>query len=315
MEGVLLGFGVVLIIVAIGYVAAALLPGKAAAMQQGLGPAVYYITNPALMLMLLAETDLGAVAGVYAPVALLTALAAGAVYALGSVLVLRRGAPHAAVGAMASSYVNAGNIGLPIALYAVGSSAPVVSVLIAQLLVVAPLYLSIFAWCAPRAAGEEAADAVPLWRTVLRSVGNPVTLATLAGAGLSLSGWQPPEVVWTPIEMLGHASIPLLLMMFGMSMRGQRPFTQRSLLPDLVWASFVKLAVMPVAAWAVARFAFGLQGMELLGVVVMAALPTAQNVFLFSSQFRMPSTLARDVSFLSSVLSLPAVLLAVLLLG
>jgi predicted permease len=115
--------------------------------------------------------------------------------------------------------------------------------------------------------------------------------------------------------MLGHASIPLLLMMFGMSMYGQRPFTQRHLLPDLVWASFVKLAVMPVAAWAVARFAFGLQGIELLGVVVMAALPTAQNVFLFSSQFRMPSTLARDVSFLSSVLSLPAVLLAVLLLG
>ena len=41
---------------------------------------------------------------------------------------------------MSASYVNAGNIGLPIAVYAIGSSAPVVSVL----LVIAPLYLALF---------------------------------------------------------------------------------------------------------------------------------------------------------------------------
>ena len=72
---------------------------------------------------------------------------------------------------------------------------------------------------------------------------------------------------------------------------------------------------MPLAAWAVARFGFGLDGIELLGVVVMAALPTAQNVFLFASQFRMPITLVRDVIFVGAVLSLPVVLLVAVLLG
>jgi malonate transporter and related proteins len=41
--------------------------------------------------------------------------------------------------------------------------------------------------------------------------------------------------------------------------------------------------------------------------VVMAALPTAQNVFLFSGQFRMDSVVARDVVFFTSLLSFPVI--------
>jgi malonate transporter and related proteins len=320
LEGVLLGFGVVLALVAVGFGAAVLLPQQTPAMQKGLTPAIYYITNPALMFILLAETDLGAVIGVYTPIALITAAVAGGLYALVARLLLRRSGARTAVGAMASSYVNAGNIGIPIAIYAVGSSAPVVSVLLAQLLVIAPVYLSVFAWTSRKRPGPQTAAAsddasAPLSRTLLRSIANPVTVATAAGALMSVTGLHLPDVVWTPVEMLGNASIPLLLMLFGMSLYGQKPLSQRSVRADVALGSAVKLVLMPLVAWAVARYLFGVDGAQLLGVVVMAALPTAQNVFLFSSQFGMQSTLVRDVIFLSSLLSLPAVLLVALLLG
>lgn len=314
MDGVLLGFGIVLVIVLTGLAAAVLVPGHVTAMQKGLTPAVYYITNPALMFTLLAETDLGAVVGVYTPIALITAGAGGGIYALVSALALRRRAARTAVGAMASSYVNAGNIGLPIALYAVGSSAPVVAVLLAQLLVIAPVYLAVFAWCTPGPAEADRATRTPLWRTVAKSIANPVTVATAAGAALSLTGWRLPDVVWIPLEMMATASIAMLLLLFGMSLHGQKPFTERGSTPDLVLGSLVKLAVMPWVAWVTGRFVFGVEGIHLLGVVVMAALPTAQNVFLFSSQFRLPSTLARDIIFVSSFLSLPVIALVALLL-
>jgi malonate transporter and related proteins len=210
---------------------------------------------------------------------------------------------------MASSYVNAGNIGLPIALYAVGSAAPVVSVLLAQLLVLAPLYLALFSLLT-RSAGSGS-----LWRAVARSVANPVTIGTALGVLLSATGLELPEVLWVPLEMLGESSVPLLLLVFGMSLHGQRPFRQRALVPDVVGATLVKLTVMPAAAWALGRFGFGLDGTELLGVVVMAALPTAQNVFLFSSQFRMPTAVVRDVVLLSSLLSFPAIALIGVLLA
>lgn len=344
MGGVLEGFGLVMILVAVGFGAAALLPGHTPAMQKGLTPAIYYITNPALMFILLAHTDLGAVIGVFTPVALITAALGGTVFAVLSRFVLRRRASRTAVGAMASSYVNAGNIGLPIALYAVGSSTPVVSVLLAQLLVVAPVYLAVFSWCARREAavlsttpvpagvwagtgvrpltkgGEPAAEPAArpksgLWPGIVRSFANPVTVATAAGAVVALVHLPIPTVVWTPVEMLGHASIPLLLVLFGMGMHGQKPLQDRSARLDVLLALAVKLALMPAAAWAVGHFVFGVGGVGLFGIVVMAALPTAQNVFLFSSQFRMPSGVARDVIFLSSLLSLPVIAVIALLLG
>lgn len=46
---------------------------------------------------------------------------------------------------MGSSYVNAGNIRVPVAIYAVGSTDPVVAVLLAQLLVIAPIHLTVCA--------------------------------------------------------------------------------------------------------------------------------------------------------------------------
>ena len=144
MTGVLLGFGVVAVLTAVGFATAALLPGEARTMRAGLTPVIYYLTNPALMVVLVAGTDLGAVLGVYTPIALATAAVAGALFALYSGLVLRRGAARTAVGAMASSYVNAGNIGLPIALYAVGSAAPVFTLRLAYLMSVAPEFRRVF---------------------------------------------------------------------------------------------------------------------------------------------------------------------------
>lgn len=302
----------VLFIVLAGFLAAALVPHRATAMQAGMTPAVYYITNPALMFVLLAETNLGAVASVYTPIALLTAAVAGGLFALIARFGFKRSGKQVAVGAMSASYVNAGNIGLPIALYAVGSSAPVVAVLLAQLLIIAPIYLTIFSLLAARSSES---TTTPLWKTLLGSVANPVTVATALGAVFSLFGWHLPEVIWNPLEMMGNASIVMLLLIFGMSLRGQSPFRDKSLLPDVITGSVIKLGLMPVIAWALGSFVFGLRGTELLGVVVMAALPTAQNVFLFATQFKMPSLIARDVIFVSSFAAFPVILAVAFLLG
>lgn len=302
----------VLLIVLVGFLAAALVPHRATAMQAGMTPAVYYITNPALMFVLLAETNLGAVASVYTPIALLTAAVAGGLFALIARFGFKRSGKQVAVGAMSASYVNAGNIGLPIALYAVGSSAPVVAVLLAQLLIIAPIYLTIFSLLAARSSES---TTTPLWKTLLGSVANPVTVATALGAVFSLFGWHLPEVIWNPLEMMGNASIVMLLLIFGMSLRGQSPFRDKSLLPDVITGSVIKLVPMPVIAWALGSFVFGLRGTELLGVVVMAALPTAQNVFLFATQFKMPSLIARDVIFVSSFAAFPVILAVAFLLG
>lgn len=311
MQGVLQGFAVVIILIGIGFFTARYMPRHREAIAKGLTPLIYYITNPALMFILLSGTDLHAVVGVFTPIALITAMVTGGVFALLAKVFFKTPLQRIPAGAMATSYVNAGNIGVPLALYAVGSTTPVVSVLAAQLLIIAPLYMCLFALVSRH---DGANDSTPLGRTILKSVANPVTIATFIGALFSWFSLKLPEVLHSPVQMLGDSSIPLLLMAFGMSLYGQKPLADKALRGEVLLGAGLKVLFMPVVAFVLAKLVFGLQGTDLLGVVIMAALPTAQNVLLFSQQFRLNPVVPREVILSSTLLTLPVVLLATFLL-
>ena len=76
----------------------------------------------------------------------------------------------------------------------------------------------------------------------------------------------------------------------------------------------LKLGVMPIVAWAVA-VALGLDGRVLLGVVITAALPTAQNIFLHATRYRVGEDVARETILVTTLASLPVALLVAVLLG
>jgi len=52
-----------------------------------------------------------------------------------------------------------------------------------------------------------------------------------------------------------------------------------------------------------------------LGAVVMASLPTAQNVFILAVAYRRGENLARDSVFATTFLAMPAMLLVVTWMG
>jgi len=59
-------------------------------------------------------------------------------------------------------------------------------------------------------------------------------------------------------------------------------------------------------AFALARFVFGMGGVPLLAATMCAALPTAQNVFVFAMRYRTAVPLARDVVSTTTVACIPA---------
>ena len=73
--------------------------------------------------------------------------------------------------------------------------------------------------------------------------------------------------------------------------------------------------MQPLAAYLLARYVLGLQSVELLAVTVVAALPTAQNVFTFAVRYGQAEVLARDAIFVSTLGSVPVLLLIAGLLG
>jgi predicted permease len=72
---------------------------------------------------------------------------------------------------------------------------------------------------------------------------------------------------------------------------------------------------MPLVAFIVGRFVFALESELLFAVVVLAALPTAQNVFVYAQRYETAEVVARDTVFLTTIGSVPVLLTVALLLG
>jgi predicted permease len=297
--GVVSGILIVSAVIAVGYLAARFrILGPE--VQGALTRTAFYITNPALLYTVVARSDIRAALGTDAPLALLSAAAVGLLYWLLSFLFFRRPAAETAVGAMASSYANANNIGIPVSLYAVGTAQHVAPVLLVQLLVLAPFYLTLL--------GVFSGTRISWKKMLLQPLSNPMITASALGVVVALTGWQEPDLLQKPIDMLAGGAVPMVLLAFGLSLAGRAPLQKDDGRTETLVATFLKIAGMPAIVWLLGRFVFGLEGQHLLASVIMAALPTAQNVFLFASPYGRGMTVARDVILCTTILCVGALL-------
>jgi malonate transporter and related proteins len=306
VTGVLLGFFVIGVMIAVGFVT-----GRSGVLGEHgrtvLARLVFFVLSPFLLFTVLADADVHLLFSSLLVVSLIAALTCFALYALVARLFWRRRAPEVLIGSFASGYVNANNIGIPVSLYVLGNAAYSAPLILLQLLVFAPLALVIL----DRNTGE--ARSFP--RALLQPLLNPIILATVLGVLISVFDLQVPDAVMEPFRMIGAAAVPVVLISFGMSLSGQRPLAPGSGRRDVLLAVALKLAVMPLVAWAVGRFVFGMDGQDLLVVTVLAALPTAQNVFNYAQRYGRGEILARDAGLLTTIGSVPALLLVAALLA
>ncbi|WP_454851228.1 AEC family transporter [Promicromonospora soli] len=183
----------------------------------------FTICAPALMFSTLASTDLAHVLSRGAAVTWATTAGLGLVTAAAARWLLRLPAGPAAVTTLAAVYVNGGNIGIPLAVYLFDDALAVVPTLLFQLLVLAPLALSVLD---RSVAADGRAGTTSAWRSMghvfLAAFRNPITLGTVAGLLVAvmgeLTGSRLPDVVLMPFDLIGAAAPPLGLLAFGMTL-------------------------------------------------------------------------------------------------
>lgn len=100
---------------------------------------------------------------------------------------------------------------------------------------------------------------------------------------------------------------PLILMSFGASLTEQKMLDSPADRPTALVATAMKLVLMPAVAL-VLSLALGLSGTQLYAALILAALPTAQNVYNYAATYRKGEIVARDTVFLSTFLALPVML-------
>lgn len=307
MSGVFHGFAIIALVIAVGALLAHLKVLDARS-QEILGRLTFYVGGPALLVGVLGSADVRTLFSTN----LISSVSGVAVTAVTQAvlarLVFRRPAGDIAIGAFCSSYVNAGNLGLPIAAYAIGDVSAIVPMLLVQLLVLQPAGLAVLDVVTARA--QRRMSRAEMARTaLLRMVRNPMTIGSALGVVLSVTGWRLPSVLGDAVNMVGGLAVPCMLIAYGVSLR-TGPLPGRGEDPAYLTVLVVlKLLVQPLVAVAVGALALGLSGQALLAVAIIAALPTAQNVFVFAVKYRTGQVLARDTIFLTTILSVPTILL------
>lgn len=306
MLAVLEAFAVIAIIVVVGMIV-----GRRGVLGENarmvLNRVAFHIGVPALLLLSLADSTLSQV---FSPVLLVSAVTTLLVFVLvfvAAVTLRGRDRADATIGAWAACWVNAGNLGIPLSAYVLGSTTEVSALILFQTVLLVPMGVAII-----NSAGRDGGSVVAQIKGL---VTNPIIVASAIGLVLALTGVTLPRAIHQPLELLADLAIPTVLLAFGIALVTQTGRDDRESRVDLWLAIVFKVLVMPALAYVLARWAFGLSPEQTAVATVLAALPAAQNLNTYASVFERGESLARDVTLITTLASVPVIAVIAYLLG
>ena len=273
----------------------------------------FFVASPALIVTVLAHTDVSQIFSANLIASIGSVVVAASIWVLLARLVWRRTVGVTVIGAFGSAYVNAGNLGLPIAAYALGNASLIVPMLLTQMLILQPAGLMALDLATSKA--SDLSRSAWLWYMLSRPFRNPLTVGSLVGLLLSLTGWQIPRLIGDPLQLVANMAVPGMLLAYGVSLRLGPPPGAGEPKIQVGTVVLLKNVVQPLVAFLIARYLVGLEPADVFAVTVIAALPSAQNVFTIAVRYNQGSVLARDTIFLSTLLAVPAIVLIAALLA
>ena len=199
---------------------------------------------------------------------------------------------------LVTSMMNIGNFGLPLVFFAYGEEAINISVVI---FVLFNLPLGTLAIIIAQGKGVK-------WREALKNTLKiPIFYGMILALACKLYGWQPPEFIIRATELLGQATIPIMLVLLGMQL-SRTKVTKNWGFFSL--ATVVRLLVGPLLAIALATL-LGLDGLTRKIVILQTSTPSAVLPLLYTLRFNTRPDLVSGTILLSTLCS--AITLTVLL--
>lgn len=293
------GFCVIGIVIAAGYITARMHIGGSQA-QMVLNRVSFFISSPCLMFAILAKQPIFEIFHSSIFVAFFSAMIVGMIFVALNSIFFHLHASDCTIGALNSLYLNSNNIGLPIATYILGNPALVAPILVMQQSVFTPIGLTVL--------DITTTGKCSLKRIAQQPLKQPLLICSLGGIIISAIsakiGYFPvPNFLYDPIKMIGDSAVPMILMAFGMSLYGSKPLQKNSNRIAIAAVAILKNIIMPIIAFILAYFVMGFRGATLYACVVLAALPTGQNVYNYAARYNVGLSFARDGILLSTVTS------------
>lgn len=242
---------------------------------------IVYVALPALFFQLLAKTPfekltewnfiLGSVFSTYVVFSLMFAA---------SVILSRGEIAQSTIKALAAAYGNIGYMGPGLALLAFGEQAavPVALIFCFENIIhfaVAPMMMAL-------SGGERRSMPELILDVVRKIVLHPFIIATAVGVAAAYFQFQPPVPAERLLAYLSNAAAPCALFAMGVTL-ALRPL--KRVPAEMLPIALLKLIVHPLLCYVVLSAVGNFSPTWLFSAVLLAALPTATNVFVIAQQY------------------------------
>ena len=264
---------------------------------------IVYIALPALFFNLLASTPVSEFANVN--FLLHTTLGTFIVFALCFTvarLVRKTSVQSATIQGFAGAYGNIGYMGPPLAIAAFGPQAGVPVALVFCLdnalhFTLAPTLMAM--------GSNDKRRVLPLLGgIVVKIFSHPFILASLAGILAAYFRYRPPAPVASLLDSLSNAAAPCALFVMGVT-TAMRPLKRVPL--EITYLVPIKLILHPLLMYLLLLNVPDLEPVWLHSAVLLAALPSATNVFVLAQQYGVWEERASSAVVISTGLSIVSV--------
>ena len=264
---------------------------------------VLYFALPAMFIRLLSATPMDQLAQIdFAAVCLLaTYLVFVIVFSLAYIL-RRATLAESTIQGLAGCYGNIGYMGPAIALLAFGDTAgaPLALILVfdnTAHFCVAPALMAL--------SGSEKRGFWAITRSIIvRIASHPIILSIIAGIAIAWLAPPIPEALVRLIDYLAQAAAPCALFAMGVTL-ALRPLKRRPI--ELTYIVPAKLILHPIITYAVLSLAGDYDDVWIFTAVLLAALPTATNVFVIAQQYNLWMERASATILITTTLSVVSV--------
>ena len=204
---------------------------------------------------------------------------------------------------LSTAFMNTGNYGAPIVLFAYGEVAFAYAVSILVLHAIIMNFLGVYYAARGKSGVKFALKAV---------LEMPPTYAVLIALGLNLADIQVPENILSAVDLLAPATVPLIMVILGMQLAEIKPTAMRW--GPISFGVLLRLVISPLLAFGISLLIPMdpiLQKVLILG----AAMPSAATTVMYAVQYDTEADLVSSITLITTLLSVFTITVLLIILG
>ncbi|MFN3233881.1 MAG: AEC family transporter [Gammaproteobacteria bacterium] len=212
---------------------------------------------------------------------------------------LKESLAESALSVMGAAQVNTAYFAIPLFILVFNNSAPVIPILIFQVTILTTIILLMI----EHEIKKQKRKKYLLIDILVIAIKNPIIIASIIGLICSFFSIQAPEIINKFFTLLGSTAAPLALFALGQSLNYDlRRITKKNYI-ELFMLGLSKLIIHPLVAFIIGRYIFKLSHFWLASLIIMAAMPSPKNMFIFSVKYKLNTKKAASIVASTTLMS------------